>query len=219
VAFGESPAIKAVSPLCLIFHPLLQQYVACFATYFPRLFHYYQDTLRHVFAKLPHLERAFPSSVFPMATFNCGPSTVTRRHRDSNNLAHGVCAIFAGGDFDHKKGGHIILFDLKVVIQFPSGSTAIIPSAGIAHGNVPIQEGETRVSFTQYCSGWIMRAVDWGYQKKSQICEGKGPEAEALRKKIEKETPQRWDWAMGLFSKIQDLREDREITPHSLHYR
>jgi hypothetical protein len=147
-----------------------------------------------------------------MATFNCGPATVTREHRDSNNLAHGICAIFSGGNFDHTKGGHIILFDLQLVVQFPSGSTALIPSASLAHGNVPIQEGEMRVSFTQYCAGGIMRAVEWAFQSKEQIKEGKGPEAEALRRRIKERTPGRWQWAMGLFSKVGELLQDRMAT-------
>jgi hypothetical protein len=62
-------------------------------------------------------------------TFNFGPQTVTFDHRDSGNLAFGWCAITAFGNFDPTCGGHLVLWDMKLVIEFPPGSTILIPSA------------------------------------------------------------------------------------------
>ncbi|KAJ7936223.1 hypothetical protein B0H13DRAFT_1571678, partial [Mycena leptocephala] len=59
-------------------------------------------------------------------TFNLGPDTVTVEHRDSHNLAHGVCPITSAGNYNHKTGGHIYIRQLKVVIEFPSGSTMTV---------------------------------------------------------------------------------------------
>ncbi|KAH9920760.1 uncharacterized protein B0H18DRAFT_956896 [Fomitopsis serialis] len=67
------------------------------------------------------------------------------------------CGFWA---FDHTKGGHLILWPLKKAIQFPSGSAILLPSALVEHGNVPVQEDETRFSFTQYAAGGLFRWID-----------------------------------------------------------
>ncbi|KAF7304430.1 hypothetical protein HMN09_00845200 [Mycena chlorophos] len=89
----------------------------------PRLYGYYQQTMDALFSWDPRLRRIFPhgTSVFPSATFNFGPQTVTVPHLDLLNLAWGWCFITALGDFDPTKGGHLILWDLKRFIRFPPG--------------------------------------------------------------------------------------------------
>ncbi|KAJ6530879.1 hypothetical protein DFH09DRAFT_1093493 [Mycena vulgaris] len=94
---------------------------------------------------------------FQSSTFNCGRKMVTFDHIDHLNLGHGLCGISCGGSFDHTLGGHIHL-DLgerRLVIEFPSGSSTLIPSGFIRHGNTPIQPGETRYSLTQYAAGGL----------------------------------------------------------------
>lgn len=48
-------------------------------------------------------------------------------HTDYSNLSHGLCTLTALGSYDYKQGGHLILFGLKLVIQFPPGLTAVGP--------------------------------------------------------------------------------------------
>jgi hypothetical protein len=103
-------------------------------------------------------------SVFAAATFNFGPQTVTFPHLDFANLAWGWCAITALGDFDPDLGGHIILWDLKLIIRFPPGCTLFIPSALVRHSNTSIQAHEKRFSFTQYTAAGIFRFVDNGFR-------------------------------------------------------
>ncbi len=109
----------------------------------------------------------------------------TRHHCDHLNLGPGVCPIFEIGDFDHTKGGHLILWDLKLVIKFPSGTLILIPSALLEHSNVPICEGmplsslflsvnllilgETRYSFTQFSAAGLFRWVDNGYRSDKDL--------------------------------------------------
>ncbi|KAJ7511238.1 hypothetical protein B0H11DRAFT_1672835, partial [Mycena galericulata] len=119
------------------------------ATYAPKLHSYMATTLRSVFKHHPHLKLNFPNSIFPAATFNCGPGSVTFDHRDYHNLSHGLCGITSGGNFDPTLGGHIYLRQLRLVIEFPSGASILIPSGCEDHGNTPIQPGETRYSMTQ----------------------------------------------------------------------
>lgn len=111
--------------------------------------------------------RNFPNSVWAAATFNLGPSTTCFKHRDALNLAFGWCSITSLGTFDHAKGGHLVLWDIRKAIQFPAGSTILIPSAAITHSNTTIQHGERRYSFTQYSAGGLFRWVDHGFQNET----------------------------------------------------
>lgn len=94
-----------------------------------------------------------------------------------------------------------------MAVEFPAGSTILVPSAAIAHSNTPIQRGERRYSFTQYSAGGIFRWVDHGFQKEERYRAGLSAEelAEGLRK-------QRDQLAMGLdlFSTLAELRGQRK---------
>jgi len=101
------------------------------------------------------LVRPFLNSVFAAITVNFGPITICWGHRDGANLPFGWCAITALGNFDWTKGGHLILWDLELVIEFPPGVTIIIPSAIFKHGNTIISPCETRFSVAQYSAGGL----------------------------------------------------------------
>jgi hypothetical protein len=125
----------------------------------------------HIHDWNPNLRRNFSAtvSVFATATFNFGPQTVTFPHLDFANLAWGWCAITALGDFDPNKGSHLILWDLKLIIRFPPGSTILIPSALIRHSNTSIGSHEKRFSFTQYTPAGIFRFVDNGFRSEEEV--------------------------------------------------
>ncbi|KAJ6532378.1 hypothetical protein B0H19DRAFT_965708, partial [Mycena capillaripes] len=50
-------------------------------------------------------------------------------------------------------GGDLYLKQVKVVAQFPSGSTSLIMLAVMDHGNASIQKGQNRYSMMQHVSG------------------------------------------------------------------
>ncbi|KAI0316556.1 hypothetical protein OF83DRAFT_1060187, partial [Amylostereum chailletii] len=129
--------------------PLLHQHIGEFV----------DDTIAHD----PSLKKPFSNSVYPACTFNCGTNVATFIHKDNMNIPYGLCAITALGNYDHRKGGHLYLRDLKVLVEFPPGSTLFVPSAVMAHGNTPVMPGETRQSFTQYCAGGLVRWRDFGF--------------------------------------------------------
>ena len=112
----------------------------------------------------PTLCPNFPGNVFAAETCNAGPRTATAVHLDHLNYAYGMCAITALGNYDYKKRGHIILWDLKVVIEFPPGSTILLPSAILRHSNVGVSLTETRYSLTQYSAGGLFRFVRCGFR-------------------------------------------------------
>ncbi|KAJ7077655.1 hypothetical protein B0H15DRAFT_759244, partial [Mycena belliarum] len=133
------------------------------AWYTPKLFRYQATTLKGLLDRQPHLKPNFTNSIFPAATYNCGPAAVTFDHRDFLNLSHGFCGVTCGGRFDSALGGHIYLRQFRLVVEFPSGASILIPSACVNHGNTPIQPGETRYSMTQYAAGGLFRYAAYGY--------------------------------------------------------
>lgn len=114
-----------------------------------------------------------------------------------------MCAITSLGPFDYKRGGHLILWDLELVIEFPPGSTILIPSATLRHSNVALgKAGDKRYSFTQYTAGGLFRWVDHGFQTEYSY-RAKSSEEEKLAemKRMEK----RWEMGLGLFSTVEEL--------------
>ncbi|KAL0058314.1 hypothetical protein AAF712_015020 [Marasmius tenuissimus] len=92
----------------------------------------YKATMDSVYGhpKLSHIPQNFSDdNVFAAAAFNFGGKVRTFKHRDHLNWAFGWCAITALGDFDPTESAHLVLWELKLVINFPSGSMVLIPDA------------------------------------------------------------------------------------------
>ncbi|KAJ6620899.1 hypothetical protein B0H10DRAFT_2019933 [Mycena sp. CBHHK59/15] len=167
------------------------------ANYAPRLYSYYCETMNDLREHHPGLVQNFTNSVFPAITFNIGPSAVSFEHCDGGNLPHGWCGLTSSGEFDHQKGGHLYLKQLKLLTEFPSGSTILAPSGS----------GETRESIAQYAAGGLFRWVAYGDQSaKSLLLTPNGAE---LKRKFDGEPGARTEWALGLFSKVDELAADR----------
>jgi hypothetical protein len=115
-----------------------------FTTWFPKMYNYYYETLGSLYAWNENLDRLFPDSVWAAMSFNFGLATWCYRHKDWENLAFWVCIITSAGKFDSTCGGHLILWECGLVIEFPAGALIIIPLAVISHSNLPIQPHETR---------------------------------------------------------------------------
>jgi hypothetical protein len=80
------------------------------------------------------------------------------------NLAWGWCFITALGWFNHELGGHLILWDLWLIIEFPPGMAIAIPSAIFGHSDVSIQQDEKPFSIAQYTSAGVFRFVNNGFK-------------------------------------------------------
>ncbi|KAJ7172954.1 hypothetical protein C8R43DRAFT_873833 [Mycena crocata] len=180
---------------------------ATFYLWAPRLYGYYREHQEALHKHLPHLGYIFGRSVFSCAAFNFGPNVWTFRHRDVLNCPFGWCAIQSGGPFDHTKGGHLVLWDLKLVIEFPAGALVLIPSATINHSNIPVQDGDKRVSFTQFTAGGLMRFVDNGFQTEAEL-EAADP-VEYARVVAMKDT--RWEMGVNLFSTMDELLQKQNV--------
>ncbi|KAJ7818941.1 hypothetical protein B0H13DRAFT_1921973 [Mycena leptocephala] len=174
---------------------------AAFAMWVPRLHSYYREYDAKLRKHHPHLRRPFPHSTFFTANFNFGRNVWTFKHRDVLNLAFGWCAIQALGRFDATKGGHLVLWDLRLVIEFPAGALILVPSATIAHSNVPVSDDEERTSFTQYSPGGVFRYVDNGFRTVNELAEADPAEYERLMELKER----RWEMGLGLLSTMDEL--------------
>ncbi|PPR00627.1 hypothetical protein CVT26_012211 [Gymnopilus dilepis] len=164
-----------------------------FQTWAPNLHQYYVEKLGALQRHDPSLKRPFRNSVFSSTTYNLGPQTVCEPHVDFANIPFGFCAITALGRFDPSKGGHIVLWECKLVIEFPPGATILIPSAIVHHSNVPISAGEVRYSMTQYAAGGLFRWTDHGFDLTERHRASLTPEDLA-----ELDIRNKNRWAMGL---------------------
>ncbi|KAI0054866.1 hypothetical protein BV25DRAFT_1816415, partial [Artomyces pyxidatus] len=175
-----------------------------FAHMAPKLFVHYYEYLDPLFQRSKNLLRPFSNSIFPAATFNFGPRVVTDMHYDHGNVPYGWCSITSLGDFNPDLGGHIYLWELKLVIRFPPGGTMNIMSSTVQHGNIPVQPGETRFSFTQFCSGGMFRWVDYGFRTAVRFLK------EDPVGKAEQDSKRRLRWPrfIELFSKVEELKDD-----------
>ncbi|THU86731.1 hypothetical protein K435DRAFT_822065 [Dendrothele bispora CBS 962.96] len=174
-----------------------------FQAYAPQTYGHYWDCLQSLWKWNPRLRRQFKKSAFASCTINFGPFTVCRPHTDRHNLSFGWCSITALGTFNPDKGGHLILWDLGLIIRFPPGSTILIPSALLTHSNVPIQENETRYSFVQYSAAGLFRWVYNGFKSDADFEATATPAQSAKR---EEDRQNRWKSGVGMFSKWSDLQ-------------
>ncbi|KAJ3765150.1 hypothetical protein FB446DRAFT_655644 [Lentinula raphanica] len=168
----------------------------------PRLYQYYDSHFDDILESDSRLHRVFDNSVFAAAAFNFGPRTVCFPHVDYGNLPFGWCPIWSLGRYDYKKGGHLVLWDLKLVLEFPPGSLIVIPSGVLRHSNTDIQRGESRFSFTQYTAGGLFRWVDYGFQTFDSYCKQRTA-ADAARDEQHKR--RHWKMGVDMFSTLADL--------------
>ncbi|KAJ7343077.1 hypothetical protein DFH08DRAFT_703350 [Mycena albidolilacea] len=174
---------------------------AAFALWTPRLYQRYRDCDTKLHTLHEKLRRPFNHSVFFAAAFNFGPNVWTFKHRDILNLAFGLCAVQALGHFNPKTGGHLVLWDLKMVVEFSPGALILLPSATIAHSNIPVQQGEERASFTQFSAGGIFRYVDNGGQTVKELAEDDPDEYERLMAL----GAAQWEEGLSLLSTMDEL--------------
>ncbi|KAJ7661220.1 hypothetical protein B0H17DRAFT_953693, partial [Mycena rosella] len=177
-----------------------------FFNFAPKVAGDYIKNLKPIFERDPTLQHNFSNSIFLTVTFNCGPRTATFEHLDFNNRPDGFCAIMCGGQFNHRLGAHLYLKQLRLVVEFPSGATALIPSGTVDHSNTPLQAGETRCSITQYAAGALFRWSGYGFKNGKQLLRERGG---AERKAAFDGAPgERAQAGLERFSKVAELAAD-----------
>ncbi|KAJ6468766.1 hypothetical protein C8R45DRAFT_1105421 [Mycena sanguinolenta] len=129
------------------------------------------------------------------------------------NKADGMCLISALGRFNADKGAHLVLWDYNLMIRFPAGRSALIPSAVVTHSNTPITDDEERFSLIQYSAGALFRWVDNDFQ--SDIAWHESATKFSLWKDVKvknfngRARVEVWDH--GDIADFSDLTEDSEV--------
>ncbi|KAJ7858043.1 hypothetical protein B0H14DRAFT_3447554 [Mycena olivaceomarginata] len=126
--------------MALLLHHAIARFVGTanvlFQMYAPKLYEYYPQ------------HNASAAQVGPKPPPACAPCLMrvcvryiqfwsSDRHFSTPrllNLAWGWCFITALGWYDYRKGGHLIIWDLRLMIEFPPGATFAIPSAYTSAG-------------------------------------------------------------------------------------
>ncbi|KAH9890586.1 hypothetical protein C8Q73DRAFT_793029 [Cubamyces lactineus] len=139
------------------------------STYAPRVYERMQDRLGTLYQADPSLQKNFKNSIYPAASFNFGRKTVCYPHTDAANDPCNYCQITALGRYDPRRSAHFVMYDSELIIEFPPGATIFTLSAIERHGNTPLEEGETRQSFMQYCAGGLLRWVEAGLRTQVQF--------------------------------------------------
>jgi len=181
--------------------------LAVFSTWAPLLKDHYMEMVAALMATDTSLVLPFAVSIFTAIAINFGPKTVCLGHRDRGNLSYGWCAVTGFGKYDYRKGGHLILWDLKLVVEMPPGCTVFLPSAIIKHSNTSIGPDETRYSIAQYTAGGLFRWVARGFQpeyKYEEECSDEEWDAEVKRR------ASRFEAGLNLFSTLSQLQEYHE---------
>jgi hypothetical protein len=159
----------------------------------PKLYGYYEETMKKLREFNPSLKSIMDNTVFAAATLNLGPLVKTLVHYDLKNLAWGLCAVTAFGNFNPDAGGHIILWDIKKVVRFPPGSTVLLPSAVGRHSNVAVGEHEERMSLTQFSAASLFRFVDYGFKSVGRYVKHVGEYV------FQKRNEERWEKGVSMF--------------------
>jgi hypothetical protein len=126
---------------------------------------YYENILGQICERHPRCEWPVDSLPFAAFTLNVGDVCVCDAHTDGKNFGCGLCFISPYGFFDYTAGGHLVLHELKLILELPPGAIAFIPSALITHSNIPIAAGERRQAFTGYTPARMFQWVENGFKK------------------------------------------------------
>ncbi|KAG6899706.1 hypothetical protein C0993_007717 [Termitomyces sp. T159_Od127] len=104
--------------------------------------------------------------------------------------------------FDPKKGSHFVLHNPKLIIKFLPGVLILTPSAALTHANLPVAEGESRMSFPQYCGGGIFCYVVNRYCMETEL-QNTDPKEYARINSLKK---MQWEENLKLYSTFDSLK-------------
>ncbi|KAH9007946.1 hypothetical protein EDB83DRAFT_2323524 [Lactarius deliciosus] len=106
--------------------------------------------------------------------------------------------------YNSKEGGHLVLWDFGLMVEFPPGSIVLIPSALLKHSNTPIQTGKTHFSMIhwQYAAGGIFQWVENGFMSEEEHLANASKEQQRA---YQAEQGIRWSSAEGMFTRLDKL--------------
>ena len=175
-----------------------------FKVYGGKNYEYVKNTVKDIRKELPALRQRYDErvGVYPSRSFNLGPQTMSSPHKDIANLAPSWCSITSISDFDLKLGGHLVLKELGLIVEFLPSSTILIPSALITHHNLPVRDHKMRYSIVQYAAGGLFRWAANGFKTDKAWREKATAEMKDQRKRDDKN---RWANFVDMFTMYDEL--------------
>ncbi|KAG6905214.1 hypothetical protein DXG01_004142 [Tephrocybe rancida] len=157
----------------------------------PKMWDKYKYTATRMYSTHWNIPNNFHGTVYPAVRFNVRPQTSTvQPYMDRQRERRGPPAVTPIGNYNYKLSGHIVFYELKLIIEVPPGTTLFVPTRLLSYGTTNIQEGEERMTITQ--------------------CFGPGL-AETVFARFHG-LPKSWD-GLSLFSKYFELDADRNNFP------
>ncbi|KAJ7186911.1 hypothetical protein C8R46DRAFT_879457 [Mycena filopes] len=109
----------------------------------------------------------FPDALYPSASSVFSAATVefSGPHLRATNSRHEPTTwsiLIALGHYSATHGGHIILWDLGLIVGFPSGCCILLPTGLIRYSFVKVRANETRHSIVQWAGPGITRWLQNG---------------------------------------------------------
>lgn len=176
-----------------------------FQTWAPDLFTEYKACHDDYCRRRPDLRTLFHTLPFAAVTANFGPQTVCDPHRDSQDLVWGWCVVWTLGTYDFEMGGHLVLHEAKLILEYAPGDIIFMPSGCILHENIPIQPGEERYSLTFYSAGQLFQYRDCGWRTVKKLPAGERAEHDA-------KGSERWEKGCNRFSTLEELKAKHGVT-------
>ncbi|KAG8963095.1 hypothetical protein FRC00_007770 [Tulasnella sp. 408] len=176
-------------------------------TWAPKVHRDYAECHHGILERQPLLDLVYPRDAdealpFASLTANLGPQTICKSHRDIKNKANGgVCTIKTLGPYNSKRGGHIVLHELGLIIEMRPGDVIFFPSAVITHETIPIGPDEKRYSLVWYSAAGLFRWRDADFRS-LRSWEQQEPNGYSAHQKLGEE---RWTGGWKKFSTLADL--------------
>ncbi|KAF9490605.1 hypothetical protein BDN71DRAFT_1399649, partial [Pleurotus eryngii] len=170
-----------------------------FAMYSPQMYNCYNQTMEALLASHSDLCRNFKNSPWVVMTLNVGPQAVCFPHLNSRNLPWRWCSVTTFGEFNPNFSGHLVFWDLWLIIQFPPSTTILIQSALMRHSNTLVRDGEARYSITQYSAGRLFCWVE-NRLVSDKKCNAEAKQNPALKAKHDTACATCWQRALNMLS-------------------
>lgn len=210
---SRTPSSQTVGHLrCPPFDTAHRLFSVAWQTFNPQMHRLYQHVRLAINSQFGDSVRwNFETLPFSTTTINLGPKTICFDHVDHEDFSKGWAVLKTFGNYDHKKGGHIVFWELGIAIEMPPGAEIWFPSALFVHSNTSIAEHEHRYSVTSYSGAgifqWVYRGGVWPCHWNSLLYPQKYKPKEDV-------TPEEWARAarMRAFEAKADRDRDQQYT-------
>jgi len=95
----------------------------------------------------------------------------------------------------------MVIWDWKLIIEFPPGSTILLLSGVLKHSNTAISSNEVRYLFTQYSAGGLFRWVDNHFQTAEEYRKTLDA-AQRQDSEYDRANAGRWKLGLGLLPRV-----------------